>query len=297
MKKVVSVLSLLLLSTPLLYASDQLIPAGSMVSCRVAEGRISSKTTAIGDPVLCTLDPVERYGRSVFPYGSYLEGRFEDYKDPGHFVGKGWMELKFDRMFIGNRVVPVAAKVVSVPKYNVDRDGKILGNGHAVRDTVEWLIPVLWPIDLINLPRRGPRPVLKPETMLTLELMDDVGIPDREDRGDYPQQRQAALIQREPQPQQQAPQQVIYQNFQSAPEQQAPQPQVAYQQQAPAPIVIQQAPPQVIYQQSPPQIVYQQSPPQIVYQQGPTYVRPRPVYPPPPPAYYPYGYYRYGPGY
>jgi hypothetical protein len=283
MKKVVSALSLLLLSAPLLYASDQLIPAGSMISCRVAEGKISSKTTAVGDPVLCTLDPVERYGRSVLPYGSYLEGRFEDYKDPGHFVGKGWMELKFDRMFIGNRVVPISAKVVSVPKYNVDRDGKILGNGHAVKDTVEWLIPVLWPIDLINLPRRGPRPVLKPETALTLELMDDVGIPDREDRGDYPQQRQTALIQREPQ--QQTPQQVIYQTFQSAPQQQ---PQVAYQQQAPAPIVIQQAPPQVIYQQSPPQVVYQQTP---------VYVRPRVVYPPPPPAYYPYGYYRYGPGY
>ncbi len=59
-----------------------------------------------------------------------------------------------------------------------------------------------------------------------------------------------------------------YQTFQSAPQQQAPQPQVAYQQQAPAPIVIQQAPPQVIYQQSPPQ---------VVYQPAPIYVRPRPV--------------------
>ena len=283
MKRIVSALSLLLLSTSLVsYASDQLIPAGSMISCRVAEGKISSKTTAIGDPVLCTLDPVERYGRSVLPYGSYLEGRFEDYKDPGHFVGKGWMELKFDRMFIGNRVVPISAKVVSVPKYNVDRDGKILGNGHAVRDTVEWLIPVLWPIDLINLPRRGPRPVLKPETALTLELMDDVGIPDREDRGDYPRQ-QTALIDRAPQ--QQAPQQVIYQTFQAAPQQQ---PQQVVYQQPPAPIVVQQAAPQVIYQQAPPQ---------VVYEPAPVVVRPRVVYPPPPVYGYPYYGYRYGPGY
>jgi hypothetical protein len=37
---------------------------------------------------------VELYGRSTLPYGSYLEGRFEDYKDPGHLVGKGWMELQ-----------------------------------------------------------------------------------------------------------------------------------------------------------------------------------------------------------
>ena len=119
MKKMAPVLSLLLLAgSAASYASgyptsDQLIPAGSIISCIVAEGSsISSKTTAVGDPVLCTLNPVEKYGRSVFPYGSYLEGRFEAYKDPGHFVGKGWMELKFDKLIMGNRVVPISAKVV-----------------------------------------------------------------------------------------------------------------------------------------------------------------------------------------
>jgi hypothetical protein len=205
-----------------------------------------------------------------------MEGRFEDYKDPGHFVGKGWMQLTFDRMIVGNRVIPLSAKVVQVPKYRVDRDGRILGNGHPVRDTVEWLIPVLWPIDLINLPRRGPRPVLKPETILTLELMEDLGIPGRQQ--DAPRQQQAALIEREPQPQQQAyapapqqqiasaapPQQVIYQNF---------------QQSSPAPA----APPQVVYQQYyPPAVVVR---PRVVY----------PAYPAYPPGYvYRYGY---GPGY
>ena len=269
--KLISALTLVMLSSPLAaVASDQLIPAGSMVSCVVAEGKISSQTTAIGDPVLCTLNPVERYGRSVLPYGSYLVGRFEDYKDPGHFVGKGWMELRFDRMYMGNRVIPISARVVSVPKYNVDKDGRILGNGHAVKDTVEWLIPVLWPIDLINLPRRGPRPVIKPETMLTLEFMEDVGIQDREDRGDGVQRQQAALLERvAPPPQQAAPQQVIYQTFQQAPQQQAYQP--------------------------PPQVVYQQ--PQVVYEPAPVVVRPPVVYVPGP-----YGYavpYRYGypPGY
>jgi hypothetical protein len=269
--RLVSVLTLVMLSTPLAaYASDQLVPAGSMVSCVVAEGRISSQTTAIGDPVLCTLNPVEKYGRSVLPYGTYLEGRFEDYKDPGHFVGKGWMELKFDRLYMGNRVLPISARVVSVPKYNVDKEGRILGNGHPVKDTVEWLIPVLWPIDLINLPRRGPRPVIKPETKLTLEFMEDVGIPDREDRGNgMPQQQQAALIERVAPPQQAAPQQVIYQTFQQAPQQQAYQP--------------------------PPQVVYQQ--PQVIYEPAPVVVRPPVVYVPGP-----YGYpvpYRYGypPGY
>jgi hypothetical protein len=278
MKHLVSQLSLLLLAAPLAsYATDQLIPAGSMITCRVAEGKISSKTTAVGDPVLCTLDPVERYGRSVFPYGSYLEGRFEDYKDPGHFVGKGWMELKFDRLITGNRVVPVSARVVEVPKYKVDKDGKILGQGHAVRDTVEWLIPVLWPIDLINLPRRGPFPVIKPETPLTLEVLDDVGIPGVDTPTDeqYPQRR--ALVER-PEPQYQ-PQQY---------QQPAP-----VQQQAPAPVIVQNyvTPPQTVYVQSPPQTVYVQAPPRVVYR----YVPP----PPPPPVYYAYppAYRYYGPGY
>jgi hypothetical protein len=39
------------------------------------------------------------------------------------------------------------------------------------------MIPILWPIDLINLPRRGPRPTLKEETRLTLKVMDDLGVP------------------------------------------------------------------------------------------------------------------------
>jgi hypothetical protein len=258
MKRLLCSLSLLLVSLPFTSYAEQLVPAGSIVTCSVSEGRISSKTTAIGDPVLCTLNPVEKYGRSVLPYGSYLEGRFEDYKDPGHFVGKGWMQLTFDRMIVGNKVFPVSAKVVQVPKYKVDQNGRILGKGHPVRDTIEWLIPVLWPIDLINLPRRGPSPVLKPETKLTVELMDDLGIPDLQPQ--YPPQQQAALIERQP-PQQQP---VIYQNFQN-------------------------------YQQAPPpqqQVVYEQP-----YYPPPIVVRPRVVYPYPPPPPPVYGYRYYGPGY
>lgn len=179
MKRTWSALLALLCVAPLYGQSgEHIIPAGSLISCTVSEPKLSSKTTAIGDPVLCQVGHSERYGRSVLPYNSYLVGRFEDYKDPGHFVGKGWMELRFDRMVIEpDTTIPIDAKVVAVPGYNVDRDGRILGKGHAVRDTVEWMIPVLWPIDLINLPRRGPRPTLKEETRLVLKVMDDLAVP------------------------------------------------------------------------------------------------------------------------
>ena len=256
-----------------LAAAEQLVPAGSIIRCTVAEPKISSKTENIGDPVLCQVSHVEAYGRASFPYDAYLVGTFVDYKDPGHLVGKGWMELKFDRMITHNdSVVPVDVRVIDVPKYPVDKEGRIHGTGHAVRDTVEWLIPVLWPIDLINLPRRGPRPVLKSETRLTLKVLDDFGIP-----SEMEVEHRQALISRVPQ-------------F----EQSLPQNQPAPQYQQPAPVQYQQPPQyqQQAYAPAPPTtVIYQNFAPQApVYQPPPVVVR----YPPPPPPMM-YGYGPYGP--
>jgi hypothetical protein len=245
-------------------AAEQLIPAGSLVSCTLAEPKFSSKTENIGDPVMCKVSHVELYGRSTVPYGSYLVGRFEDYKDPGHFVGKGWMELKFDHMVIEpDTVIPVEARVVAVPGYTVDRYGRILGKGHETRDIVEWSIPILWPIDLIELPRRGPRPTLKEETRLTLKIMDDIGVPERQQE-QYPDD--TPRLQHRPS---------------------------AYQ-----PTDYQPSAPQPVYQQPAPQPVYQQPVVQTYVQPmyvpaPPMYYVPAPMpvyYAPPPPPYW--GYYR-----
>lgn len=296
-----SLLATVLLALPLSAMADQLVPAGSIINCTISEGSISSKTMNVGDPVLCTLGHSEAFGRSSFPYGSYLMGHFAEYKDPGHFVGKGWMELDFDKLIVQpDTVVPLNARVVATPKNKVDKDGRIQGTGHATKDTVMWLIPVLWPIDLINLPRRGPTPTLKAETKLTLRVMDDFGIP-------TPQEdavRKPALIAR------QTPDEVTYETFRqqaAAPverqpayaqqQQYAPQPQYApqYQQQpqASSPVVVnfvtqpaqQQQQPIYIQQQAPQQqqpIVVNQAPP-VVYNHYP-----------PPPVYGPYRYYYRG---
>lgn len=176
MKRSLLVVLSLLLAPPLFAdAGMHIIPAGALVSCTTGDGRINSKTTAIGDPVLCKVE--HQRGDFMLPYGSYLGGEFNEYKDPGHFVGKGWMELSFDRLYVGDTVVPLDAKVVDVKGYKIDAQGRILGKGHPVRDTVLWMIPILWPIDLINLPRRGPRPTLKAETPLTLRVMEDIQVP------------------------------------------------------------------------------------------------------------------------
>jgi hypothetical protein len=186
------VLSLLCVPPLFADAGQQLIPAGSLVSCSTGDGKISSRTTAVGDPVLCKVE--HRRGDFMLPYGAYLGGEFAEYKDPGHFVGKGWMQLDFDRLYVGNTVLPIDAKVVDVPGYKIDSQGRILGKGHAVRDTVLWMIPVLWPIDLINLPRRGPRPTLKAETALTLRVMEDIQVPSVQG----PQRDPYGLYQRSP---------------------------------------------------------------------------------------------------
>src|SRR5260370_21110406 len=267
-----TLLALLLVARLTGIAAEQLMPAGSLVQCTVSEPKLSSKTADIGDPVLCQVSHVEMYGRSVFPYGSYMVGRFEDYRDPGHFVGKGWMELKFVRMIVGNdTVIPITTRVVATSaKYPVDRDGRIHGTGHPTRDAIEWMIPLLWPIDLINLPRRGPYPVLKPETRLTVMLLDDLGIPTKSEVQQQPQpispynyadqesRQQPAPIERVPPAS--AP---IERSYAQLPIQQPyalPNPMlVLVQAPAPAPVVVQQPP--VIYGYPPGPYGYPPPPP------------------------------------
>ena len=265
--------TLLLTPTLTAYANRQILPAGSLLTCTVSEAKLSSKTTAIGDPVLCQASMTTRNGSARLPFNTYLEGRFEDYKDPGHFVGKGWMELKFDRMVIEPRtVIPVSARVVDVPGYAVDQQGRILGKGHRTRDIVEWSIPILWPIDLLNLPRRGPRPTLKTETRLTLKVMDDMEVPETEE----PDRDPSGLYRREPSAYNDAPQE--------QPQQQVAQDEPpAYQPPPPA----YQPPPQ---QYQPPQQSYVPPAPVAAYVQvTPMYMAPAPVVyvyaaPPPPPV-------------
>src|SRR6266852_2283608 len=161
-----------------LHAQEITLRAGRLLQCTLEEPDFSSRTAQIGEPVVCYLRPLREFGYSVFPRGSYLTGRFVDYKDPGRIVGKGWMKLEFDRLILSPTTeVPVATKVVSVRRFRMDAEGKILGRGHPKRDTFFWTIPLLWPIKLMTLPARGPRPTLAGEAPITLRLMDDVSIP------------------------------------------------------------------------------------------------------------------------
>src|SRR5579864_2627499 len=158
-------------------ARDIVVPAGTLLQCTLNEPNLSSATVDVGDPVLCHLRGVTVFGQQAFPRGSYLVGHLEDAKDPGHFWGKGYLKLQFDRIGVPSGDLPLEAKVVSTRGYKVDKQGKIDGKGHPRRDVIEWMLPPLWPWKVIMLPARGPRPKLRGETVLSLRLMDDVQIP------------------------------------------------------------------------------------------------------------------------
>jgi hypothetical protein len=180
MKRLIGILmgaAALLLSAQGIRAQDQLVPAGTLLQCTLDEPNFSSATAAIGDPVLCHLKTTQEFGRPMFPRGSMLGGHLEADKEPGHFVGKGYLKLTFDRVILPNGDLPVPAKVIQARGYKVDKQGAVDGKGHAERDVVEWMLPPLWPWKIISLPMRGPRPTLKGEEPLELRLMDDIVIP------------------------------------------------------------------------------------------------------------------------
>lgn len=155
-----------------------LVPAGTIIYCTLDEPNFSSKTATIGDPVLCNLGPLRSFGHSVFPRGAQLSGRLQDYKNPGHFVGKGWLSIQFDRLILPNEeTLPLTAKLISAPHQKVDARGEIRGKGHPKRDAILWAVPLFWPVKIMTLPARGPFPTLKGESRLALRLMDDLEVP------------------------------------------------------------------------------------------------------------------------
>jgi len=164
-------------SAAAVHAQDLLVPAGTLLQCTMDEPNFSSKTAAIGDPVLCHLRSQQEFGRQMFPRGSMLGGHLEADKEPGHFVGKGYLKISFDRVILPAGDMPVPAKIIQARGYKVDKEGDIDGKGHAKRDAVEWMFPPLWPWKVVSLPLRGPRPTLKGEEPLELRLMDDIVVP------------------------------------------------------------------------------------------------------------------------
>jgi hypothetical protein len=152
---------------------DITLPAGMLLYCTVSEPNFSPATAEIGDPVVCDVDAVQRFGRTL-PRGTYLVGHLTDAHQPGRFVGKGSMTLTFDRIGLPNTELPLPSKIIAASKEHIDRTGRIIGAGHAKRDAIEWAIPILWPWKVLTLPARGPEPAMKGEVRITVRLMESL---------------------------------------------------------------------------------------------------------------------------
>jgi hypothetical protein len=173
----ISTVGILVSASGVSAQQDLLVPAGTLLQCTMNEPNFSSATASLGDPVLCHLKSLQEFGRPAFPRGAMLGGHLEAEKDPGHFVGKGYLKIAFDRVILPYGDLPVPAKVIQARGFKVDKKGDIDGKGHAKRDVAEWMVPPLWPWKVVSLPMRGPRPTLKGEEPLELRLMDDIFVP------------------------------------------------------------------------------------------------------------------------
>jgi hypothetical protein len=168
------------------HARDVAVPAGTLMECTLSEPSFSSATTSVGDPFLCYPRNIQEFGHPVFPRSTYFVGHLEDSKEPGHFVGKGYLKMAIDRIGLPTTDIPVRAKVIAVAGYKVDKEGKVIGHGHPTRDVVEWTLPPLWPWKILSLPARGPRPNLKGEVRVMLRVMDDFIVPQDVAQNDVP---------------------------------------------------------------------------------------------------------------
>jgi len=178
MRKFISLaLFVLICLVPAVKAQANIVPAGTLLRCVMDDPNFSPKTAEIGDPVLCRLSALTEFGHSVFPRGSYLGGHLEADREPGHLVGKGYMKIVFDHIGMPNTDEELYAKIVAAQGQKVDKQGDVVGKGHAKRDIAEWMIPPLWPWKVVMLPARGPEPTLKNEEVITLRLMEDIEVP------------------------------------------------------------------------------------------------------------------------
>jgi hypothetical protein len=53
-------------------ATEEVLPAGTLLQCTLDEPNFSSRSAQIGDPILCHVGALVAFGRSVFPRGAYF---------------------------------------------------------------------------------------------------------------------------------------------------------------------------------------------------------------------------------
>src|SRR3989441_5276992 len=114
-----------------------------------------------------------RHRPAIVPRGSKVLGNVMESKQAGRLVGRAQTQIVLTSIFTADSCeYPIDAKILEAGRYTANREGVIVGRGHARRDLFELLFPPTTIYQLIRIPSRGPSLVIDSETPITIKLME-----------------------------------------------------------------------------------------------------------------------------
>src|SRR5262249_8790545 len=149
------------------------LPAGTVIRVFPDERLVAGR--AFG-PVIFTVNPDVRLflnRPAVIPRGSKVLGNLMESKQAGRLVGRAQTQIILTSILTADSCeYPIDAKILEAGRYRANKEGVVVGKGHARRDLFELLFPPTTIYQLIRIPSRGPSLVLDAENPITIKLME-----------------------------------------------------------------------------------------------------------------------------
>jgi len=177
MKSVFIWLSILLAPTVSTFAAaascQASLPAGTIIRMFPDEKLVAGRT--IGPVTFTVRSDIRLFPNrpAVIPRGSKVLGEVKVSKQAGRLVGRAQTEVVLTSILTADSCeYPIDAKIQDAGRYTANKDGVLVGRGHARRDLLGLLFPPTTMYKLIRIPSRGPRLVIDVETPITIKLME-----------------------------------------------------------------------------------------------------------------------------
>src|SRR2546425_4611887 len=149
------------------------LPAGTIIRMFPGERLVAGR--AFGPVVFTVGSDVRLFPNrpAIVPRGSKVLGNVMESKQAGRLLGRAQTQIVLTSILTADSCeYPIDAKILEAGRYTTNRDGVVVGRGHARRDLFELLLPPTTIYQLIRIPSRGPSPVLDAETPITIKLME-----------------------------------------------------------------------------------------------------------------------------
>jgi hypothetical protein len=151
------------------------LPAGTIIRMFPDEKLVAGRT--VGPVTFTVRSDVRLFPNrpAVIPRGSKVLGNMMTSKQAGRLVGRAQTEVVLTSILTADYCeYPIDAKIQDAGRYTANKDGVVVGRGHARRDVFELLFPPTTLYELIRIPSRGPRLIIDVETPITIKLMEPV---------------------------------------------------------------------------------------------------------------------------